>query len=469
MSSAAGPSIATSGLVLDFDAANLKSFGPFSVEALVVGGGGAAGSDVGAGGGGGAVLYSSSISITAGTAYTITVGAGGATGSASGSASVFSTLTAAGGVGGLNWSVSTGGASGNGNAGGASIGYVGLSYTAGGGGGAGGTGGSAYTVGGVGFGGNGGIGVYYPISGTIVGYGGGGGGGGGSDSANVGGAGTATEGGGAGSARWLAISGYSGTANTGGGGGGTGRFNGVGLGGSGVVIIRYPGLQKATGGTITSVGGYTVHTFTTVGSSTFTPGTNWADVSTGGNVGTLNNSPTYSSANGGALVFNGSNTWIESPTSAVFDTQTLTMESWCKPTVISQDGFLFEKGQVNTQYSNFFTTGNALIFRIIGLSTQDLTFSTSAYMTANTWNHIVCTYSAGVKTIYLNGAQIAQQTGLTGAIPTGQTNQYIGKYGAASNNYMFTGSIAVSKVYNRALSAAEVAQNFNATRSRYGL
>jgi hypothetical protein len=41
-----------------------------------------------------------------------------------------------------------------------------------------------------------------------------------------------------------------------------------GAGGSGIVIIRYAGSQSATGGTITSSGGYTIHTFT--GDGTFT-------------------------------------------------------------------------------------------------------------------------------------------------------------------------------------------------------
>jgi hypothetical protein len=64
-----------------------------------------------------------------------------------------------------------------------------------------------------------------------------------------------------------------GTANTGGGGGGgyvgspTADSNGK-SGGSGVVIIRYAGAQQGTGGTVTSAGGYTYHTFTSSGTYT---------------------------------------------------------------------------------------------------------------------------------------------------------------------------------------------------------
>jgi hypothetical protein len=64
-------------------------------------------------------------------------------------------------------------------------------------------------------------------------------------------------------------------ANTGGGGGGGSHYNVTnkgGEGGSGIVVVRYAGPQKATGGTVTSVSGYTIHTFTSSG--TFTPGAN---------------------------------------------------------------------------------------------------------------------------------------------------------------------------------------------------
>lgn len=187
---------------------------------------------------------------------------------------------------------------------------------------------------------------------------------------------------------------------------------------------------------------------------------------TGNNTITANNL-TY--ASDGTFSFNGSSSWIESPTSSVFDSQTITMESWNKPTTTSQSGFLFEKGQVNTQYSNFYNSDGTFYFRTMGLSPQDLTFTASTYITAGQWNHIVCTVGGGVKTVYINGIQRYQQTGVTGLMPTGQANQYIGKYGGGGNNYPFNGSIAVSRVYNRTLSAAEVLQNFNALRGRFGI
>jgi hypothetical protein len=167
--------------------------------------------------------------------------------------------------------------------------------------------------------------------------------------------------------------------------------------------------------------------------------------------------------------FNGSNSSLVSSTSTAYDSQTITMECWCYPSSLSQSGFLFEKGAVNTQYSMFFNGDGVFYFRTMSISTQDLSFTSSAYLTANAWNHIVCTYGAGTKTVYINGAQGPQQTSLTGTLPTGQTNQYIGKYGAVGDNFPFNGRIAESRVYNIALTAAQVLQNYNATRTKYGL
>jgi hypothetical protein len=63
--------------------------------------------------------------------------------------------------------------------------------------------------------------------------------------------------------------GTAGTQNTGGGGGGaSGSPSNGALGGSGIVIIRYLGAQRGSGGTVTSSGGYTIHTFTSSGTYT---------------------------------------------------------------------------------------------------------------------------------------------------------------------------------------------------------
>lgn len=258
-----------------------------NVQALVVGGGGGGGSNRGGGGGGGGYQYNASLTVN-NIAYTVTVGAGGAQ-QAAGSNSVFSTITAngggdggdatqdgtAGGCGGGSSLKLTGGGAGsqggNGGVGRANTGS--FDGAGGGGGGAGATGGNSPDVN---TGGTGGNGTANSISGTSVTYAGGGGGCGGACQGgvvvNVAAGGT---GGGGASSSYngtTIIDAVPGTANTGGGGGGRGNAGGTtGSGGSGIVIIRYvtADFGTCTGGTITTSGSDTIHTFTSSGTMTF--------------------------------------------------------------------------------------------------------------------------------------------------------------------------------------------------------
>ena len=240
---------------------------------LVVAGGGGGGYS--GGGGGGAGGLRSTVTATGGggslesalslgtSAYTVTIGAGGAqsspygTSGTNGSNSVFATITSTGGGGGAGYNnfSAIGGSGGGGTAGGviSAPRYAGAAGTtnqgyAGGNGGttptnAGGGGGGAGAVGananggsgGAGGGGNGGAGVAVSISGSSVTYAGGGAGGGG-DRGGTGGAGGGGNGG-------FGVSGVptGGTANTGGGGGADwNSISTAGAGGSGLVIVRYP-------------------------------------------------------------------------------------------------------------------------------------------------------------------------------------------------------------------------------------
>ena len=193
-------------------------------------------------------------------------------------------------------------------------------------------------------------------------------------------------------------------------------------------------------------------------------GTTFYDVSPTALSWTINNA-TYNSSDPKYFSYNGSNSWLQSSTSAAYDSQTITMECWCYPNSLSQNGFLFEKGQVNTQYSMFFENPN-FVFRTMGsVSNQSAYFTASTYLIVSVWNHIVCTYNGSSKIMYVNGIQV-QSVAASGALPTGQTDQYIGRH---SSGYFFNGRIGESRVYNIALSAAQVLQNYNATKGRFGL
>jgi hypothetical protein len=263
----------------------------YAVEYLVVAGGGGGGSDNSGGGGGGGVLSGIEF-VHTGTLHSVTVGAGGAgapggnidsqtNGEASQLFAYLHRLTAVGGGFGANGEPSarpagSGGSGGGGEgenssreAGGAGTsgqGFAGgnalaSSQYGGGGGGAGGVGNNSVA----GLAGNGGQGLLSAINGTARYYGSGGGGSGIGD----GGTGGSFSGFGIGNGNTGVGTGTNGETNSGGGGGGgSATANAGGNGGSGIVIVRYAGSQRATGGTITSSGGYTIHTFTSSGTFT---------------------------------------------------------------------------------------------------------------------------------------------------------------------------------------------------------
>ena len=278
---------------------------PYTIDFLVVAGGG--GAAYGGGGAGG--LSQGSTVISSGQSFTVTVGAGGASNANGAASSILTVSTAVGGGRGGQTSAGSGasggsgggagfdfgnatigggaGTAGQGNSGGNGAAGSGDSSSGGGGGaGAAGTGGASSGVrlasGTVGAGGgNGGAGLN--LASTFgTGYGeagwfaGGGGGGSNVNGANVGVLPAGGQGGGGDgstTSSGATISGVNGDANTGGGAGGSDP-EAVTLcsGGSGIVIIRYAGAQRATGGTVTSVtlGGvpYTLHAFTTSGTFT---------------------------------------------------------------------------------------------------------------------------------------------------------------------------------------------------------
>lgn len=314
MSVASGPSISVPADTVSVFATSGVFTPAFTgtVEVLVVGGGGAGGGGIGGGGGGGGVVYMPAVSVTSGTAYTITVGAGGAavlysgTGGSGGDSTAFGATAKGGGGSGVHDSGagvaggSGGGAASNNsvlNQGGASSGNslgsnTGTIYgNRGGNMTAARAGGPTAAAGGGGAGaaaadtnsnnvqtspgaanGRGGAGVANSILGTMyywaggggggayfngyAGDGGIGGGGGGSCSAGAG----PTRGGGnglnSGIGAAIDTNGAPGAMNTGGGGGGGAwQVTFGGAGGSGIVIIRYnSALGSSTGGASTSLG-----------------------------------------------------------------------------------------------------------------------------------------------------------------------------------------------------------------------
>jgi len=202
-------------------------------------------------------------------------------------------------------------------------------------------------------------------------------------------------------------------------------------------------------------------------------GTTWTDLSGRGNTGTLTNGPTYSSANGGSIVFDGSNDYVDCGNSAVFNQsggKSFTVTCWAKfNSTPAAHNPIFNKAATNGTFEytlglsssgsvQWFTSSNGTswVLRDVGE-----TISTGIWY----YYAVGFNFNSQVSFASVNGKQIytAAQTGIF----NGSRAFEIGRHNDPTTT--MNGNIAQVSIYNRALSAAEVSQNFNALRGRYGI
>jgi len=205
-------------------------------------------------------------------------------------------------------------------------------------------------------------------------------------------------------------------------------------------------------------------------------GTAWNDISKGGNNGTLINGPTFNSANGGSIVFDGVNDYVQYETSLdpyISGNKDFTIELWVYKN-ISGDGMIFSSWDEipNRKFYVGYISNSA---RFVASSTgSDFAIAQAGVLTNNTWHHIVVTRAgvegnSGVK-IYINNIlQILSFTGTFSSITTNSVLYRIGNRVESSNPFPLLGKVSLLKIYNRALSSTEILQNYNATRARFGI
>ena len=196
-------------------------------------------------------------------------------------------------------------------------------------------------------------------------------------------------------------------------------------------------------------------------------GTSWSDLSGQGNNGTLTNGPTYSSDNGGSIVFDGTNDYID-----VSGTESLnapisinfTLSVWMYPTKTGNwQGVLTKNRSTATQVGLFLSSSNEFVFGFSGSGANLVGSSFSA----NTWYHIVLVQAANTsRKIYINGSLDATKTSSFGTASSGSETFRLGQ--ATGVDEYFGGRISNASIYNnKALTASEVLQNYNALKGRY--
>lgn len=200
-------------------------------------------------------------------------------------------------------------------------------------------------------------------------------------------------------------------------------------------------------------------------------GTTWYDVSSGGNNGTLTNGPTFSSANGGSIVFDAVDDFVSLPSqTAIFSNSSFTVSLWMYPT---SDGEGFNQMIFSSIGPGPDFNSKAVLIRLkddtgilFAFYNDDLNTATGAYV-YDAWQYVVCTYNYATDTssIYVNG--VSKATGANGpCTETGTMTTRIAKW---FNQEYYFGRVSLCSLYNRSLSQTEITQNFNATRGRFGI
>jgi hypothetical protein len=193
-------------------------------------------------------------------------------------------------------------------------------------------------------------------------------------------------------------------------------------------------------------------------------GTTWRDTSGNARNGTLINGPTFNTGSLGSIVFDGANDYAAIPNFIG------------NLTTFSVSHFIYLNATQNTRtiFSNYGTGNNGWVTGIRDDQNNVFKFylGNTVHLYSNTvlsnliWYSIVITYNNGNPKIYINGNLDASSSSTLTTASSYYGND-VGRLGVGSQ--YFNGRISNLLVYNRALSASEVYQNFNATRARFGI
>ena len=188
-------------------------------------------------------------------------------------------------------------------------------------------------------------------------------------------------------------------------------------------------------------------------------GTTWTDLSLNSNTGTLVGGPSYGSTSGGSIAFDGLNDNVSIGTNRFsFDSSPGTLSALTKTTSLYPDRAIVSYGASVINQA-----------RILGIAASNFYFSgygstiTASGASYDDWFNIVGVYDGTNASMYVNGELVAGPT--LQSWNTAASNAGIGKN--VGNDGYWRGNVSQVSVYNRALSAAEIQQNYNALKSRY--
>ena len=202
-------------------------------------------------------------------------------------------------------------------------------------------------------------------------------------------------------------------------------------------------------------------------------GTTWTDLQ-GNNNGTLVNGPTYDSTDGGSIVTDGTNDYIRLGRVAGTGTatQSMTYEIWVNPS--DNNGNIMSMAQTNPQSGWNMPPIAADGGRFRGkIWPNDLLYSST--FTQGNWYQVALVFdyqgaSQSSQILYVNGTSVASQGSISYTASGANNFLFLGQANPGANNTGdFAGNYGIFRIYNRALTASEIQQNFNTNRNRYDI
>ncbi len=203
-------------------------------------------------------------------------------------------------------------------------------------------------------------------------------------------------------------------------------------------------------------------------------GTTWRDLSGNNNTGTLTNGPIFNAGNMGSILFDGVDDYVEntSPNLGITGNASVTLSCWFYFTGGSNTYVLLAYGNGPDALDTFALTVNTGYSVTFSFNGGSYVGSNQNVITTNTWYNLVGTKTPGAinttTKLYLNGSEISIVFASTDTPNVVSRVIRVGRWVADAYPYYFQGRVANCLIYNRALSATEISQNYNVVKSRFG-
>jgi len=198
-------------------------------------------------------------------------------------------------------------------------------------------------------------------------------------------------------------------------------------------------------------------------------GTAWNDLTNNSYNALLYNGPTFDGGNGGSIVFDGVDDYATLGTTTVLQSglNSSAFSAWWKylgqGTGLDKRGFVLESANFN--YSLLVNINGTLGVHI-NTTTDGTQYVPGFIPTQGQWYNSAVVWDGANLIVYINGVEVGRRAQIGTSLDASSLR--IGTY-RDNNNRWWVGNISSISMYNKALTVQEVLQNFNATRSRFGV